>query len=333
MTPSSIPEAPVSFTVEQALEFGRRALQSIGFSAEEASVIATNLVDAELCGYPALGLARILTIAENPRMRAPRRPITIVHETPMSALIDGGNYVGFYAVQRATLIAIEKARASRMALVGVHNSWLSGRNAYYVEQIARSGFIAIHSACSSPVVAPLGGAAAAFGTNPIAFGLPGNPDPVVFDMATSATNSGDVILAARLQQLLPDGVAIDAQGNPTRDPVAARTGAILPFGGYKGHGLSFMIQALGLLAGAALPAGKVQDFAFLFVVFAPELLQPRGEFEQQLAELIQRVKATPLQAGVDEIRIPSERAFRERERRRREGFTLDRRIYDRISVL
>jgi LDH2 family malate/lactate/ureidoglycolate dehydrogenase len=326
-------DAPVAFTVEQGLEFGQRALQRLGFTAEEAGIIATNLVDAELCGYPALGLTRILTISENPRFRQPRLPVKVVHETPLSALIDGGNYVGFYAVQRATLIAIEKARASRIALVGVHNSWLSGRNAYYVEQIARAGFIGIHLACSAPVVVPPGGRAPAFGTNPIAFGLPGTPDPVVFDMATSAINNGDVVLASRLQQLLPEGVAIDAEGRPTRDPLAALAGGILTFGGHKGYGLSFMVQALGLLAGAALPAGQVQDFGFLFIVFDPGLLISREQFAGQLAELIERVKSTPRQAGVDEIRIPSERAFCERERRRREGFTLDHRLHERIGAL
>jgi LDH2 family malate/lactate/ureidoglycolate dehydrogenase len=163
--------------------------------------------------------------------------------------------------------------------------------------------------------------------------LPGTPDPVVFDMATSAINNGDVVLASRLQQLLPDGVAIDAEGLPTRDPLAALAGGILTFGGHKGYGLSFMIQALGLLGGAALPAGQVQDFGFLFIVFDPELLMPREQFAAQLAQLSQRVKATPRQPGVDEIRIPSERAFRERERRRGEGFRLDRRLYDRIEAV
>lgn len=321
----------VVLSVDEAIALGGRALQHIGFSAEEARIIAVNLVDAELCGYPALGLSRVLTISEHPRTSEPRKPVSVVHETPVSALIDGGNYIGLYAVYCATRIAIEKARANRFALVGVHNSYLSGRNSYYLEMIARAGFAGIHLASSPPTVVPLGGKCPAFGTNPIAFGLPGEPDPLIFDMGTSAINNGDVILASRLQQLLPEGVAIDAEGRPTRDPVAARAGGILPFGGHKGYGLSLMIQVLGLMAGAALPRGQVQDFGFLFVVIDPGLLIPPEQFKRQLAELIQRVKSTPRQPGVEEIRIPSERAFRERERRRREGIVLERRLYDRIN--
>lgn len=331
-TPGERSEGMV-LNADEALALGVRAIQHIGYSAAEARVIADHLVDSELCGYPALGLARILTIAEHPLTKHPRHDIRIVHETPCSALVDGGNYVGFYAVNRAAEIAIEKAQASRFALVGLHDSFLSGRNAYYVEKIARAGFVGIHTACSAPVVVPLGGTAPALGTNPLAFGLPGDPDPFVFDMSTAATNRGDVVLASRLGQMLPEGVAVDAQGAPTRDPVAALAGGILTFGGHKGYGLAVTIQALGLLAGAAIPRAQVQDFAFLFVVFDPELLMPRELFHAQFAELLRRIRTTPPAAGVDEIRIPSERAFAERERRRREGIVVDRVIYERLMEM
>ena len=69
------------------------------------------------------------------------------------------------------------------------------------------------------------------------------------------------------------------------------------------------------------------DFGYLFVVFPPDLLMPAGQFKQQLAELVTKIKAMPRQPGVDEIRIPSERAFRERELRTVEGVLLERRVY------
>lgn len=329
----TVPTAHVPLGVAEATELGRGALQHIGFSAEEAAVITTNLLDAELCGYPALGLARILTISEHVNFKKPRTPIRIEHETPVSARMDGGNYPGFYAVFRAMEVAITKAKASRFAVVGMRNSWLSGRSAYYAEKIARAGFACIHFACSGDAVAPLGGKKSVLGTNPIAISLPGAAQPLVFDMATSATNNGDVILAKRLDQLLPEGVAIDAGGNPTRDPAAALAGSILTFGGHKGFGLSLMTQVMGLLAGAPLTHGRAADFGFLFIVFDPELLMPLAQFKQHLSALLAEVKATPLQPGVDEIRIPSERAFAERALRWHIGFALDRRIFERLSSL
>jgi LDH2 family malate/lactate/ureidoglycolate dehydrogenase len=327
------PADTITLSVEDALALGERALQRGGYSPEESRVIAAALVDAALCGYASHGLPRILTIAEHPRTKLPRKALRIVHETPCSALIDGGNYVGFYAMHRAAEIAVEKARASRFAVVGVHDSFLSGRSAYYLERIARAGFVGMMTACSAPVVVPLGGAAPALGTNPIAFGLPGEPHPYVFDMSTAATNHGDVILAKRLGELLPEGIAVDASGLPTTDPVAALAGGILTFGGHRGYGLSITIQALGLLAGAALPRGQVQDFAFLLVVFDPGLLVPAEQFKRQLAELLGRIRSTPTQPGVDEVRIPSERAYAEREVRRRSGIELERVLYERLNAL
>jgi LDH2 family malate/lactate/ureidoglycolate dehydrogenase len=331
-----MPEASmetISLTVGDAAALAEGAIQRIGYSAEEAKVIAAHLIESELMGYPALGLTRVLTIAEHPRTKEPRRPIAITHETPVSARVDCGNTVGLYAIRRVTEIAIEKARANGFAVVGAHNAYLSGRNAYYLDLIARAGFVGMHLACSRPVVAPLGGAAAAFGTNPIGFGMPRQPNPIVFDIGTAATNAGDVILASRLGRELPEGVAIDKEGRPTRDPMAALAGAILPFGGHRGYALSFTIQALGLLGGAALTNGEPQDFGFLIVLFDPGLLMPAADFERQLNELIAAVKATPRQPGVDEIRIPSERAYAERERRLVEGIDLPVAIYRRIRGL
>ena len=288
----------VLLDVADATALGETGLQRIGYNADEARIIAAHLIDSELCGYGAIGLTRILTIAEHPRSRHPRTAVRVVHETPVSALVDGGNYVGLYAVYRAAQMAIEKARAHGFALIGMHDAFLSGRNAYYLEMIARAGFVGIHTACGEPVVAPFGGRSAAFGTNPVAFGLPKDPDPLIFDMGTSALMHGDVILAKRLNALLPEGMAVDSQGNLTRDPAAALAGSILAFGGHKGSGLALMVQALGLLAGSALPHDKVQDFGFLFVVFDPGLLMPADRFKQQLSELVDRVRATPTQSGV-----------------------------------
>jgi LDH2 family malate/lactate/ureidoglycolate dehydrogenase len=93
------------------------------------------------------------------------------------------------------------------------------------------------------------------------------------------------------------------------------------------------VQALGLLAGAALARGEVQDYGFLFWVVNPDIMLPGGDFSARMAELVEKIKATPRQPGADEIRIPSERAMRERERRRNEGIVLDRKVLDALNAL
>lgn len=317
----------------EARALGESALVKIGFDADEARIICAHLVDAALCGYPFAGLPRILTINEDQRTREPRTPVKVVHETKLSLLLDGGNHVGYYAIFRATEMAIAKAQESGVALVGVHNSYLSGRNAYYLEMIARANLVGFHLASAPPIVLPWGGTRPALGTNPISMGFPSESGPVIFDMGTAAMMRGEVILHKRTGRALPEGVALDSTGAPTRDAAAALEGGILPFGGHKGYGLSFAIQSLCLLAGAALPRGKVQDYGFLFVVFAPELLIPAQSFKSQVSELIRNIKGSPLAPGCGEILIPSERAFRERARREDEGFDLDETVYAKLCAL
>jgi LDH2 family malate/lactate/ureidoglycolate dehydrogenase len=323
----------VRLTAAQAHALSTRALERLGFSAEEARITADQMVDNALCGYGFAGPPRILSVAEDKKTFAGRTAPKVVRETPSSALIDGGNTIGYVAAYRGAELAIEKAKACGIAMTGVYNSWYSGRNAYYVEQIVKAGLVAIHSCSASPHVVPPGGRAPVLGTNPFCIGFPSANGPVIYDIGTASVMWGEVMLMARLGHELPEGVGFDADGNPTRDAAKVAKGGVTPWGGHKGYGLSFAIQALGLLAGAALGHGQVCDYGFLFIAIDPGTTQPNGVFQSQMAELVEHIKATPRQDGVDEIRIPSERAFRERERRRVEGIVLDRKVVDALNAL
>ena len=323
------PDRPdgVRLSVADARALGETALQRIGYPADEATIITDQLIDNALCGYRFASLPRILAIAEDEKTGRPRTPIRVERETPVSALLDGGNKVGYVAAFRGAEIATAKAKASGIAMVGVHNSYYSGRNAYYVEHIVRSGLVAIHTASAKPHVVPPGGRRPALGTNPFSVGFPSANGPIIYDIGTASLMWGEVLLMARLGETIPDGIGFDRDGNPTRDARAvAEDGSVTAFGGHKGYGLSFVIQALGLLAGSGM-----QDYGFLFIAIDPAIMLP--DFEAQMAELVARIKATPRQPGVDEIRIPSERAFREREQRRVEGIVLDRKVYEALHLL
>jgi LDH2 family malate/lactate/ureidoglycolate dehydrogenase len=239
------------------------------------------------------------------------------------------------AMYHAAKAAIEKAEPHGISVIGVTNSWMSGRSAYFVEMIAKAGLVAIHTAASGPTVAPHGGIKPVLGTNPIAFALPGEDGPLVLDMGTSAFMATELALRVRLNQPLPEGVGIDREGRPTRDPAAVRDGALLPFGGeaagHKGFGLGLIVQAFGRLGGAALVPGN--DDGYVFLAFRPDLLVPLADLKRELTALIARVKAVPPQPGLAEIRIPGEQSARNRERLAREGLIIDRLVYDRLNAL
>jgi LDH2 family malate/lactate/ureidoglycolate dehydrogenase len=241
--------------------------------------------------------------------------------------------VGYIVAYRAAEVAIRKVREQGITSVGAYNSYYSGRNAYFVEKVVREGYVCMHIASAKPRAVPPGAARPALGTNPLCFGFPSANGPVIFDMGTAALMWGDIMLHAHLGQPLPEGIGFDESGKPTTDAAAALRGGVATFGGYKGYGLAFAVQALGLLAGAALARGQVQDYGFLFWVLDPNIMLPDGDFEKQMAELVNRIKETPRQPGVNEIRIPSERAYRERERRRKEGIVLERKVMESLNAL
>ncbi len=322
----------IKLSVEEARSLSHRALRRLGYDDVEAGIVTDHVVDAALCGYEYSGLAKILNVAEDARFKRPRQPPAIRNETPVSALIDGGNNVGMVALHFATDVAIRKAQQCGIAIVGVGNSWMSGRHAYYAERIARADLIGIQmESTRGNSVAPPGGLRGSLGTNPICFGIPTARGPMVFDMGTAAIMSTDVALRARMGQSLPEGVAIDPMGQPTCDAQQAKAGALLTFGGYKGFGLSLVVQMFGALAGCSFAAER--PHGAVFIAFKPDLLAPGGEFEEQADALIRHVKATPRQPGVDDIRIPSEHAFVNRERLSRDGLELDKAVADALSSL
>ena len=103
----------------------------LGYDAEEVAIIADHAIDATLCGHEYSGLAKLLNIPEHRRFKLPRRK-SILRETPVSTQFDGGNnVVAMLAIYHAARLAIDKAQGQGFAVVGVTNSWMSGRSAYY----------------------------------------------------------------------------------------------------------------------------------------------------------------------------------------------------------
>jgi LDH2 family malate/lactate/ureidoglycolate dehydrogenase len=319
----------VRLSAAEAQTLAQDALARIGYDAGEARIIADHVVDAALCGYEYSGLPKILNVAEHRQLKLPRRPLNAIRETPVSALFDGGNNNGMVAMHRVTEVAIAKAREHGFAVVGVNNSWVSGRSAHYVEMVARAGLIGIHSVSSRIHVAAPGSSGPATGTNPIAFAFPTADDPFVIDLGAAAFMGTDLIFQERRNAVLPEGVAIDAQGLPTRDP--GKVHSILPFGGYKGFALALAMQALGVLAGSGL--GDDKTYGYLIMAIKPDLMLPLDDFKRDMSAMLARVKAAPRQPGVDEIRLPGERSARARARNLSEGIVIDRKIYDALLAL
>src|SRR2546428_8831490 len=125
----------IRLSVAEATALGARALHSLGLPDDEVHIIVDHLIDNALCGYPFASLPRILAIAQDAKTQRPRQPVRVVHDTPVSALLDGGNNVGYVAVNRAAQVAIDKARAKHCDVGGLYSSYYSRRNGYYVDML------------------------------------------------------------------------------------------------------------------------------------------------------------------------------------------------------
>ena len=239
-------------------------------------------------------------------------------------------------------IAIERARAHGLAMVGLANTHHLARIGRWGEQCAAAGFASVHfvNVLSQPLVAPWGGRDARLATNPFCVAVPHAPHPLVLDYATSAVAYGKVRVALDAGKRMADGLLLDAQGRPTDDPAVMfqdPIGALLPLGGHKGFALAVMCELLG----GALSGGKVQDHApkpspminnMLSLVFAPDKLCSRDDFARQVERLAAWLRASPPAPSSSGIRLPGEPeriAARERERL---GIPLPRRTRDALQA-
>jgi LDH2 family malate/lactate/ureidoglycolate dehydrogenase len=306
----------MQLTVNEAYQLAVRIMSALGHDAADADLIADHLIDCELRGLTYGGLARAISIAERrARTGDRRRPIQIRHETPVSAQIDGGDHLGYIVAHRATAIAVEKASAAGIAVVGADDTWYTGMLSYYAEIAAAQGLVSIIASNASPWVAPHGATEGRFGTNPICFGFPSADEPVIWDVGTSAIIHAEATLAQRLGQLLPEGVAFDREGHPTRDPAAALAGAFAAWGGHKGSGLGIVVQLLGIMAGSPPIPPDLAGFGFVIVAMWPDLLGPKEAFLQNLSAYARAVRTARPVADGEAVRMPFDRSRQDRRRR------------------
>jgi delta1-piperideine-2-carboxylate reductase len=291
-------------------------MKALGHDDPDAQLIADHLIDCELRGLGYGGLARAISIGERiARTGDCRRPITLLHETPVSARLDGGDHIGYIVAHRATTLAIAKAEASGIAVVGASDTWYTGMLSYYAEIAAARGLVSMIASNASPWVAPHGATEGRLGTNPICFGFPSAGEPVIFDIGTSAIIHAEVTLAHRLGHELPENVAFDRAGLSTRDPAVALAGAFAAWGGYKGSGLAIAVQLLGILAGSPPIPAELAGFGYIIVTMRPDLMGPAETFRENVSAFAEAVRSARPVAGGPMVRMPFDRSREERQRR------------------
>ena len=306
----------MKLTVEEAHHLSERTLIAAGYTQEEADKITQHIMDTELRGLDYGGLARTLSVFERTTKHDyTRGPIKVVHETPLSALVDGQNTIGYLVARHASDLCIEKASEHGMAVVGARDTWHTGMLSFFAEMAAEHDLVTMIASNAAPNTAPYGGTEGRFGTNPICFGFPSTSNPVIWDIGTSNIMHGEVVLAERLGKTLPDGVAYDQDGKPTTDPTAALTGAFTSWGGHKGSGLAIAVQLLGTMCNVnPIPEGMF-GYGCLFVMMRADLLMSAKEYKENVAHYAAEVRKTRPVEGGPTVRMPYDRSIEARQSR------------------
>ena len=326
-----------SFRVNPDLlkQFCAEVFEKLGLSDIQANITADQLVWADLMGIGSHGVTRIGIYAR--RIQAGlvniKPDIKPVKETSSVAVLDGDNGLGQVVGVRAVELAIEKANKYGVGVVGVRNNNHFGCAGYYALKAIENDMVGIVMSNAPSTMAPWGARVPYLGTNPIAFGVPTKEfPPILLDMATSIVARGKIILSAKEGKAIPEGWAVDPEGEFTTDPELALKGAVLPFGGPKGSGIAIMIDILsGILSGAAFGPhigslyddfSRPQDVGNFMIVFNISDFCPVNEFKERIEKMREEIKSLPRAKGVEEIMLPGEIEFRNYMENRRSGIAL-----------
>ncbi|HEY2137751.1 MAG TPA: Ldh family oxidoreductase [Xanthobacteraceae bacterium] len=316
-----------SIAAEELGDFVARLFVAAGVPPPEARDVAGGLVDADLEGLHSHGVMLVDMYIERIRHGSvsATRTASVVSERQGAVVLDAGHALGHLTGAQAMAIAIDKARAFAAGIVSVRHGFHFGTAGKFALQAAHAGCIGIAMCNTRPLMPAPGGAERAVGNNPIAIALPTDGAiPLVLDMATSEAAMGKIRMADKAKSSIPATWAVTADGAPTTDPAEAIAGMLLPTGGAKGFGLSFMIDLMcGLLSqGASGPQvqplygnyGVPYDCSHLFVAIDVAHFCDPAVFSAQAQAAAARIRAGRRAPGVERLFAPGEPEWDRRQR-------------------
>ncbi len=321
----------------------------LGLEEGEKNTVIERLMEASLSGYHSHGMMRIPMYVAGIQSgnMVPGAQIEIIDETVSTLLLDANRGLGPRTATKAMAHAQRKAEATGIGCVSVFNANDVGRLGGYVEQPARDGYIALlmtNDAGGNPCVAPWGATSPLMSTNPIAVGIPrSNDEPILMDISTGVSSVGRVKMLRNGNKQVPDGWLIDGNGRSTNNPdlflsTPRRTALFLlgsQVAGHKGFALSILVDVLtGALSGAGCSGSApdaIDQNALFVLVIDPDKFVSKFTFAAEVDQFVERIKSARMAPGVEEIRVPGEGAYRERQRQLKQGLEIDPPVWSEIQ--
>ena len=323
-------------TLDEVEAFALGALSAAGACEAQALPVARSIRAAERDGMRSHGLLYLPIYAEHltcgkvdgqaePRLSRPRTG---------AVLVDAAHGFAHPAIDMGLLPLIEAAREVGIAALTLRRSYNCGLLGHHAERIAQAGLIGLCFTHAPASISPVGGKVPVIGTNPFALAVPDGRGAArfVIDQSASVVAKSEVLLRARKGEMIPEGWALDAQGQPTTDPGAALKGSMLPAGGVKGFGVGLMVEVLASALSGAMPSREASPFSGpaggppatgqCFIAIDPDAFA--DGFVERIAGLAAAITAQ------DGARLPGARRTAARERTETEGVDVDEELMNRL---
>ncbi|MBI1733599.1 MAG: malate/lactate/ureidoglycolate dehydrogenase [Candidatus Rokubacteria bacterium] len=326
-------------TADQLRRLAGAIFRAGGSAGPEADLVAGHLVQANLKGHDSHGVGMIPSYVKHLGMGllVPNTRVKTVKDDGPMLMFDGLRGYGRAVGGQAMDAAIARCRESGIVAMTLANAHHVGRVGAYGEIASGAGLVSLHFVNVTDhrtIVAPFRGTDARFVTNPVCIAMPGTDrhPPLLLDMATSAVAMGKVRVAKNEGKLVPEGILIDQQGKPTRDPnvmYAEPHGALLPFGAHKGYALAVVTE---LLAGALSGGPTIQPGNprlggiinnMLTVLIDPARLAGVDWLRREFDGFLDYVKASPPADPAAPVLVPGDPERLAEAERSRTGITVD----------
>jgi LDH2 family malate/lactate/ureidoglycolate dehydrogenase len=319
-------------------------LLALGANEDEAAIITDGLMTASLWWHPGQGQGLEKFFRFHRQIRnggiVPNAAMDWVSEGPAYALLDAAKGFGYVSAHRAMAKAVEKAKVTGIAMVGVRHSNHFGIAGYHALHAARHGLIGWSFTNAKAEMAPWGSAKVVLGTNPWGIAIPRRDNhAIVLDMALTMSGKGMMRWYLNEGKPMPDSWALTPSGEKTTDPAAAMEGPLLPIGEYKGYGLSLITDVLsGVMTGSLFGLNVFQDesnhdVGHVMLAIDPGAFLPRDQVDARLEQLILEVKSAPPIDSARPVILPGEVEFGRMDERHANGVPLSRETVDGLRDL
>ena len=318
---------PVTVPAAQLAAFVAKLFAATGLPVAASEMVAGGLVEADLEGLASHGvmLADMYIERLQGGSVSKETAASIVSERQGAVVLDAGNALGQLTGNQAMMLSIDKARQFAAGIVSVRHGFHFGTAGRYARQAAQAGCVGIAMCNTRPLMPAPGGAERVVGNNPLAIAVPTDGAiPLVLDMATSEAAMGKIRMAEKAREPIPPTWAVTAQGLPTTNPTDAIAGMLLPSGGPKGFGLSFLIDLLcGLLSQGAIGAqvrplygdfSVPYDCSHLFIAIDVAHFCDPDWFRAQAAGAAERIRNGKRAPGIAQLFTPGEPEWQRRDR-------------------